>query len=107
MSLSRYTGVDQIKGWEGQRYALKAGPIVLACIGQNGPAGPGLNAPLIPFAPSNRTIRQWLTPVAGKPLHYGVKGTNLSFVPLWEVPSPVRFATYPIVSAKATPSLLL
>ena len=32
LTLSLYTGVDQIAGHEGKRYALKVGPIVMACV---------------------------------------------------------------------------
>ena len=31
--LTRYTGVDQIQGYEGKRFALSVGPIVLGCVG--------------------------------------------------------------------------
>merc|ERR1712151_420405 len=31
--LSLYTGVDQIQGYEGKRYALSMGPVVFACVG--------------------------------------------------------------------------
>ena len=33
---SLYEGVDQVKGFEGKRYALLVGPIVLACVGPMG-----------------------------------------------------------------------
>ena len=93
-TLSLYTGIDQIHG--SQRYALKVGPIVMACVGQNG----GGATPLVPLAASNVTIKDWLIPVPGKALNFQVKGApSLQFVPMWEVPSSSRFTTYPIFKA--------
>ena len=34
--LNQYLGVDQVAGFEGKRYALQLGPVVLACVAMPG-----------------------------------------------------------------------
>jgi hypothetical protein len=59
--------VDQIAGKK--RYALKVGPIVMACVSTRpGGIDPKTNAPVVPVAADNATIKDWLLPVAGRPL---------------------------------------
>lgn len=64
--------MDQIAGKK--RYALKVGPIVMACVSTRpGGIDPKTNAPVVPVAADNATIKDWLLPVAGRPLNFDVK----------------------------------
>jgi len=90
--LSRYEGVDQIPGYEGKRYALLLGPIVLACVGPMDLQG----TTVLPVPPSQ--VPDWLLPDAsGTPLHFGIRGApQFRFKPLWAVRDGEKFTTYPI-----------
>ena len=60
--LTAYSGSDQIKGFEGKRFALSVGPIVLGCVGD---INATTNAPVLPVAPNAKAAAEWLLPVAG------------------------------------------
>ena len=95
--LSAYTGSDQVKGYEGKRFALSVGPIVLGCVGNMSAA---TNAPILPVSPDAKAAEEWLVPVAGAPLNFHIKGApGMTFMPMWEMGSADRFTTYPIFSA--------
>ena len=91
-----YTGIDQIAGFEGKRFALSVGPIVLGCVGN---LSATTNAPVLPVAPTAAAVKEWLVPAEGKPLHFSVKGAEgITFMPMWEMASADRFTTYPIMA---------
>ena len=91
-----YTGIDQIAGFEGKRFALSVGPIVLGCVGN---LSATTNAPVLPVAPTAAAAKEWLVPAEGKPLHFSVKGAEgITFMPMWEMASADRFTTYPIMA---------
>lgn len=91
LTLSQYTGEDQISGYEGRRYALKMGPIVLAAVGA---LDGGSSSITLPLPPSN--ISSWLVPVPGQPLHFTAKGaTGVVFKPMWTIGN-AAFTTYPV-----------
>jgi DUF1680 family protein len=94
--VTAYTGADQLKGFEGRRYALSVGPIVLGCVGAFNAT---TNAPVLPVAPTAAAVAGWLLPVAGKPLNFGIKGApGVTFMPQWEMQALDRFTSYPIMS---------
>ena len=81
-TLTAYTGSDQIKGYEGKRYALSVGPIVLGCVGK---LNAKTNAPILPVSPTGKAAAGWLEPVVGAPLNSNVKGyPGVTFMPMWE-----------------------
>ena len=91
LTLTQYTGVDQIKGYEGRRYALKAGPVVLTCVGKLD----SLSTIVLPVAAA--APKTWLVPVAGKSLQYTVKGApGIVFKPGWEMLAAESFTTFPV-----------
>lgn len=95
LTLFQYTGVDEIPGFVGRRYAVVHGPLVLGCTSTANvtPA----TTPKIPV-PATRPA-DWLLPVAGAPLHYTVKGApQFTFKPLWDVNATETFTIYPILS---------
>lgn len=85
------SGIDNIKGYEGKRHALKVGPIVLACVGkidQN-------EAIVLPLAAAADPTT-WLVPVPGAPLQYTVKGfVEALFVPPWMI-GDRNYTMYPV-----------
>ena len=93
------SGIDNIKGYEGSRYALKLGPIVLLC------SGP-LNSDQAIVLPVDPTAdpSSWLVPVPGSPLHFGVKGvegSKATFKPTWSVAPDEPFTTFPVFAGAA------
>lgn len=97
-----YTGIDQIKGYEGKRFAVSVGPIVLGCVDTDGTAiNSTTNAPVLPVMPTSAAAAQWLQPIGGKPLNFKIKGAapGLTFMPMWEMGATQRFTTYPIMAA--------
>ena len=64
-----YTGMDEIKGSEGKRHALKIGPIVFPAVG----ALDKDDAIAIPQLAS-ASPASWLVSVPGERLHFSVKG---------------------------------
>jgi len=92
--LSLYTGVDQVKGYEGKRYALLVGPIVLACVGPMD-TGEKNSTVVLPMGPTDPS--EWLITNVSHPLHFNIKGSNrFEFKPMWDVLDGERFTTYPI-----------
>jgi uncharacterized protein len=88
-----HSGIDNIKGSEGRRYALKVGPIVLPCVGK-------LDSDatiVLPLDPA-RDPAGWLVPVPGSPLHFRVKGMEdaVMFKPSWSIAVGENFTTYPV-----------
>jgi hypothetical protein len=70
--VERYTGLDQDPDHE--RYALLYGPILMALVGAD-----DLDMPAAEL--SGR-----LTPIKGKPLHFGVRGHDgIAFMPYWQI----------------------
>lgn len=95
LRLSLYTGVDQVAGYEGKRYALLLGPVVLACVGPMD----AQSTAVLPVPAEDPAA--WLVPKPGAPLTYGVKGAPLhEFRPLWTVSDGQPFTTYPILADK-------
>jgi len=88
--LSQYTGIEQVKGYEGKRFALQVGPIVLACVG---PMDVGYTT-VLPIAAQD--VEEWLVPT-NEPLHFEIKGANaFQFKPLWDVLQGENFTVFPI-----------
>jgi hypothetical protein len=125
--ITKYSGTDQIQGYEGKRFALSVGPIVLGCVWRDCTQhNCTTNAPILPVrfhpslalntshfelckiitsvalrqvAPKASDVSQWLHPVEGEPLHFTVDGVSgLSFMPMWEMEPDDRFTTYPIMT---------
>jgi DUF1680 family protein len=89
---TRYTGFDKIAGH--QRYALEYGPILLAAVGPLGPQVP------IRVAHDPAEPKKWLTPIAGKPLHFVVDGDSQHrFVPYLNVDGQT-FTCFPVIEIK-------
>ena len=96
-TLNVYTGVDQVKGYDGKRYALKRGPIVLACVGK---LDASTNTVVLRIDPSSDPAK-WLKSIRGSPLHFTVDAApGMTFMPLWEVPNEATFTIYPIFTTK-------
>lgn len=96
--LSPYTGAEQVPGYEGRRYAVQMGPVVLACVGPSN-LQPKAVA-ILPVDPAARP-ESWLVPRAS-PLTYGVKGAPAyEFRPLWTVTDGEQFTTFPILNGSA------
>jgi DUF1680 family protein len=99
--VTAYTGTDQIKGYEGKRFALSIGPIVLGCVGSTN-WNTTTNAPVLPVTPTSAAAAEWLEPVEGKPLNFNIKGAEgLTFMPMWEMSSADHFTTFPIMDGRA------
>lgn len=97
-----YDGVDQIPvgTTQRQRFALLVGPLVLACVGptvQN-----STSTIVIPHAPINGSIADWLIPIPDKKLHFGIRGldSRFEFMPNWEVRTGQQWTTYPLYIPK-------
>lgn len=104
LKLTHYTGVDQIKGHEGKRYAVTHGPIVLACVALPGHLAGAALPVLIPASPTAE-VSTWLTTdlenTAGFRRSYTIKGVaGYKMVPLWEVPAATEFTTYSVLAGK-------
>lgn len=92
--LSHYIGGDQVPGYEGKRYALLIGPVVLACVGPVERSGPLQDTTVLPVLPENPS--EWLVPT-GTPLHFGIKGASqFRFKPLYAIRDGEGFTVYPI-----------
>ena len=88
-TLTRYEGVDRDPGHE--RYALQYGPILMAL---HGPADAQAE-PSLAIEPEG--LIQALAPVAGKPLHFAVRGAaSCEYLPYWEV-GDEAFSAFPVV----------
>lgn len=91
--VKRYTGDDQIAGKV--RYSFEYGPILLAAIGSQHvelALENGKNA---------EDLANHLEPVAGKPLHFTVRGNpGQTLMPYWLV-SEEEFTCYPAVTVQA------
>eukprot|EP01043_Picozoa_sp_COSAG02_P016691 COSAG02_NODE_739_length_17830_cov_14.978174_15_plen_183_part_00 len=101
LELVPYTGVDQIKGYEGKRYAVTVGPAVLACVALGHNMG-SLLPVLIPASPT-APVSTWLTIdpeyTSGYRRSYSISGVaGFKMVPLWEVPAATIFTTYPVLT---------
>jgi len=79
----KYVGLDQAAD-NVDRFALLYGPILLALDDAQGRIRSHAEA-----------LPDLLTAVAGRPLHYGVKGTAYRFLPYWQVEG--SFTCYPMV----------
>ena len=91
--LTRYVGADEIPSYEGKRYALQVGPILLGCVGPW--TDPKSSAMVLPLSPLQNAT-DWLVPT-DTPLHFGIKGAaNYTFMPLWDVEEGEAFTTYPV-----------
>jgi hypothetical protein len=100
-----YSGDDQIKGYEGKRYALSVGPVVLALVGSMTATSATPWTSILPHPPSSANISSWLIPKpaqsgsSGSSLHFTVAGApGFEFMPMWDVPEGQAFTTYPIFS---------
>ncbi len=92
ISLSPYTGWDQLPGYENKRYALKVGPIVMACVGKMD----SNFSIVLPVPPSN--LNQWLQTTADS-LRFEVAGApGYTFMPLWEMSASDSFTIYPVLA---------
>jgi hypothetical protein len=81
LNVTRYTGMDQDAQHE--RYALQYGPTLLALVGS-------LDLDIAASA-----LLDHLSPAAGSPLHYAIKGyRDCRYVPYWQVGAE-RFTCYP------------
>jgi hypothetical protein len=94
LKLSKYTGVDQIEGHEGERYAVTVGPVVLACVALPGRSAGATLPVLIPVSPTAE-VSTWLTVdpenTAGFRRSYTIKGVNgFKMVPMWCVAAAPR-----------------
>ena len=92
--LVQYTGMDQIEGKAGKRYALKIGPVVMPCVG----VLDADNAVEIPH-PASADPSTWLVKVNGSSpgLTYAVKGaTGTIFKPFWALNGTDTFTTFPL-----------
>ena len=96
--LLQYTGMDQIAGKAGKRYALKIGPVVMPCVGTLD----GDNAVEIPY-PASADPSTWLVKVNGSSspgLTYEVKGATAGgralFKPFWDLNGTDTFTTFPL-----------
>ena len=86
-----------MKGYDGKRYALKRGPIVLACVGK---LDASTNTVVLRIDPSSDPAK-WLKSIRGSPLHFTVDAApGMTFMPLWEVPNEATFTIYPIFTTK-------
>lgn len=98
--VSQYTGVEQVHGYEGKRFALQVGPIVLACVG---PMDAG-DTTVLPVAAGS--VEDWLVPTS-QPLHFNIKGApNFHFKPLWDVSQGEKFTVYPILGGSSSELLV-
>ena len=99
-SFSHYTGMNQVAGHEGSRYALQVGPIVLAAVGPAIAAFGHDQTVVIPHQPTvgaAGAAPAWLTPIAGKPLHFAVAGVaGIVFKPNYAMLGNEKFTTFPI-----------
>lgn len=99
-SFSHYTGMNQVAGHEGNRYALQVGPIVLAAVGPAITAFGHDQTVVIPHQPTvgaAGAAPAWLTPVAEKPLHFAVAGVaGIVFKPNYAMLGNEKFTTFPI-----------
>ena len=85
------SGIDNIKGYEGKRHALKVGPIVLACVGKIDHS----EAVVLPLDAAADPAT-WLVPVPGAPLQYTAKGVaGAIFVPPWMIGNR-SYTMYPV-----------
>ena len=78
LRLRRYTGVDQIPGYE--RYAVLYGPILLAAVG-----APEVRLRGVDARHPERLV-ELLIPQPGQPLHFTVKSNpSIHYMPYWQV----------------------
>jgi DUF1680 family protein len=89
LKLTRYTGLDKIKGHE--RFALEYGPILLALIGSD-------SAVLkVPGAKRHDDILQRITQDAFHSLHFTIEGhPECTYIPYWHVITE-PFTCYPVI----------
>jgi DUF1680 family protein len=88
-TLTRYEGAERDRGHE--RYALQYGPILMAL---HNPAD-AQREPSLAIQPEG--LIQGLAPVAGKPLHFTVRGApSYEYLPYWEVEDEA-FSAYPFL----------
>jgi hypothetical protein len=88
-----YTGYDQIGN--ATRFALELGPVLLAAVGPLTPIGKDA-AVVLPSTLDPARPQDWLSPVAGAPLHFAVAGVpGVTIVPYFEVQEE-SFDVYPI-----------
>ena len=99
------TGVDQIPGHDGKRFAVSVGPVVLACVALPGHKmtkldGWGSLTTLLPISPTAE-VSTWLTQdsahTAGFRRSYSITGVvGFKFIPMWEIGAAQEFTTYPV-----------
>ena len=92
--LVQYEGMDQIRGSEGKRYALKMGPIVLPAVGP-------LDKDSAIAVPQSAAVSpaSWLKPIIGKRLEFAVRGlppSTLVFKPFWAIGGNETFTAFPV-----------
>lgn len=91
--ITRYRGADQYH-WH-QRFVLEYGPILLAVVG---PLGKDLPVVVNQYP---EELNTWLTPEAGKPLHYKIVGLPEHIVmPYWLVPDGQTFTCFPLLAGR-------
>jgi hypothetical protein len=89
--MTRYRGAEQ-DGTD--RYALEYGPILMAVVGKVNDQG---YADIPMYA--NVLVKR-LTPIAGQPLHYAIRGDSQhEYMPYWQVDQQV-FTCYPTMGTK-------
>ena len=89
------SGIDNIKGYEGKRHALKVGPIVLACVGKI-----DHNEAIVLPLDAAADPATWLVPVPGAPLQFTAKGVEGAlFVPPWMIGNRT-YTMYPVFAPK-------
>ena len=89
LAMTQYTGMDQIPGHEGKRYALKLGPILLAAV------GPYTGGTI--QIPHDHASTDWLKPKGN--LVFGVTNSTATFMPMWEMATTDVFTTFPLFVA--------
>ncbi|MBC8447747.1 MAG: glycoside hydrolase family 127 protein [Chloroflexi bacterium] len=94
--LTRYTGFDQVKGWD--RYALEYGPLLMALVGPGDDRYHQSNGqPCARLSIAPEDLIAALLPLEDKPLHFGIEGhAGHVYVPYYEV-NGETFTCFPIV----------
>ena len=93
LKVSRYQGLDMIEGHD--RYAIQRGPILLGVVGAL-----DFNDQTIQIVNDPADLEDWLTPVAGKPFHYKIKGKpDYEYYPYYEIQDQ-KYSCYPIIGSQ-------
>ena len=99
LRLERYSGSDQLPGYEGLRYAVLLGPIVLAATSLSMNASSAARV-VLPVS-ADQPIGEWLQPTGTGRLHYRVQGppgspSDVELMPLFDLPLDAAFTVYPV-----------